>query len=137
MAFGEVNPVGFVSTVGGVVSKFKSRRKRKKARKLQRQLNQIRFAQQKRQFMKQFRAAQQEQLLAGFRAGGLESSAFQGQRAATATQGGLILGEFEDQTLLGRRIGGLLESAASSEERAALFSGTASIASDLQALRKG
>ena len=79
----------------------KGRQRRKDAARVTRALKRARFAQKKRLFLQQFRAVQQEQLLAGSREGGLRSSGFQGSAASTATELGARLGEFEDQTRQG------------------------------------
>lgn len=95
---GGANPVSLVFQFGTAALKLKTASKRKKAKRLLKQLQRARISAKRREFMRQFRAAQQQQLIAGTREGGLESSAFQGQRASLKTQGGLKFGEFEDQT---------------------------------------
>jgi len=84
-----------------VVQGAKGRQRRKDAARVTRALKRARFAQKRRLFLQQFRAVQQEQLLAGSREGGLRSSGFQGSAASTATELGARLGEFEDQTRQG------------------------------------
>ena len=84
-----------------VVQTAKGRQRRKDALRVTRALKRARFAQKRRIFFQQFRAVQQEQLLAGSREGGLQSSGFQGRAASTATEFGARLGEFEDQSRQG------------------------------------
>ena len=91
-------------------------RRRKKARKILKVVKQAQFAQQKRQFMKQFRFAQGEILLRGsVGEGGLESSRFQGQQASLRTTQATILADVDEATRLSVRAGSLIERAESLE----------------------
>ncbi len=119
---GGVNPIGIVFQVASFDLKRKAKKKRKEAQKLLRLNRRIRIAAKRRAFMQQFRAAQQQQLLAGTRAGGFESSAFQGQRASLTTQSKFNFGEAADVTRSNLQATRLVEDATSQEARADQFS---------------
>ena len=111
----------FVFSAASVSTALKSRQRRRKAKKLLKKVKIARFAAKRRSFLADFRAKQQELLLAGGREGGLGSSQFQGQRASLQTQAAARLGEFEDTTRIQREAEGFIESAERFDEQTALF----------------
>lgn len=110
-----------------------SRRKRRRAVKLQRTIRAISNVQRKRAFLNRFRSAQAETLIAGVASGaGLESSGVQATLASQVTQRNIGVSEFEEQQRLSQRATQELASAESLD----FFGGLVGQAGDIAAAQK-
>ncbi len=123
--------VGVAIAVASELFKFglgrSARRKRRRARVKLARITQVKNLQARRQFLQNFARAQAEQLLAGQREGGLESSLFQGQEAALRTRGEVFLKENREVA----QLGGQAQRAIASAERLQGFADLAGAASSI------
>jgi hypothetical protein len=108
---------------------FGARKKRKRAARLQQQIQAISSRQRRRAFIRRFREAQAAALVSGVASGaGLESSAVAGTIASQRTQRGVAEGEFIDQSRLSAAAGSSLQRAGNLEFAAGAFDVGASFA---------
>jgi uncharacterized lipoprotein YajG len=115
--------------IAGIFHKNDARLAREKAKRFREAIGRIQNRQKRRAFLRQFRSAQAAQVAGrGARAGGLESSAFQGQVSSLLTQARFGVFEQELQAKFAVRASAADSRAAKKEFRASIADAGASIA---------